>query len=359
MLSIINWTPIVYGWLVFMLLFFTGGMATRMEMGYIGIQERTKPMYAFLVFLPIFIFVVFGIPRYDTYAYLSIFEYSVPSDFSQASTYLATEDEKGFAVFNILVKMFFGNNTTAYRFLIALVHTIPVVLVLRRYSENYLLSIYVFLALGFHQAWMMNGLRQFMAVCIIFAATPWIVERKYLRCFLVVLLATTFHRSAIMMLPVVYLASKEAWSKLTLLFLIGISIATVVFARSSDSFDVVAGTAGYSLEAVREIGDDGMNVIRVFVFAVPTILAFRAREELKKEGDPLINVCVNMSILTVGISAVAVVTSGILTGRMPIYTNLYNLILLPCVLRVNFRNQNKTIVMISAIVLYYIYSLFE
>lgn len=359
MLSIINWTPIVYAWLAILAFYAKYQGATQIEMGYVGPQKRAKPIFAWVAFAPIFIFVVFGVIRYDMYAYLSIFHYMVPDSFSTAGAYIAAEDEKGFAIFSVLIKTFFGENETAFRFAIALVHTIPVVLVLRKYSENYLFSLYVFLALGMHQAWMMNGLRQFMAVTIIFASTPWMVEKKYFRCFLVVLLAVTFHRSAMIMLPVVYFATKEAWSWRTTLIIIGISAATLLFSRSDESFDAVAEIAGYSLDAVRAEGDDGMNPIRLLVFAVPTILAFRAREELKKEGDPLINLCVNMSILTVGISAVAVVTSGILTGRMPIYTNLYNLILLPRVIRANFKSRSERLVSVAAIAFYYIYSLFD
>lgn len=357
MLSIINWTPIVYGWLFVMWLVSRSTRTTRPEMGCLEKQERTRPFFAWLVFLPVFVFVVYGVARYDMIGYLSIFRYSVPN-IGQAGSYIAYEDEKGFAIFNVLVKLIFGNNSTAYRFSIALLQTIPLVLILRKYSEDYLLAIYVFLAMRMHQAWMMNGIRQFIAVTMIFGATPWIVEKKYVRAFLVVLLAMTFHRSALIMLPVVYVVTKRAWGWQTLVFIMGISIATIVFANSSDSFDAVAETAGYSLDAVRAEGDDGMNPLRVLVHAVPTVLAFFARKELEEEGDPVINVCVNMSILTVGISLVAVVTSGILTGRMPIYTNLYNLILLPRVIRANFHGRNRTIATIAAIGLYYIYYLY-
>ena len=59
----------------------------------------------------------------------------------------------------------------AYFLVLALVHSVPVVLIFRKYSENYLMTIFLFVAGSYHVGWMMNGLRQFMAVVIIFAAT--------------------------------------------------------------------------------------------------------------------------------------------------------------------------------------------
>lgn len=359
MLSIVEWTPIIFGWLGIMLLLSGVRSTARLENGYLGLQRRASPWYAWLVFLPIFIFVVYGVVLGDTYAYLISFRYFVPSSFRDAGMYISDAKEKGFAIFNVLVKSIFGYNPTAYRFIIALVHTIPVVVILRRYSEDYLFSVYVFIASAYHLAWMTNGLRQFMAVAMIFAATPWIVEKKFVRTWLLILLAATFHRSALFMIPVVYIATREAWRWQTILMIIGVSLATLLFARNRDSFDSIAELAGYSMQAVYEEGDDGMNVIRALVAAVPAVMAFLARKELAEEGDPVINLCVNMSIITVGVSMIAVVTSGILTGRMPIYTSLYNLILFPRVIRAHFRGHARTIVIAVAVVLYFIYFQFE
>lgn len=43
----------------------------------------------------------------------------------------------------------------------------------------------------------------------------------------------------------------------------------------------------------------------------------------------MINICVNMSVFTMLIYFVATFTNGIGTGRLPIYTGVFNLILIP------------------------------
>ncbi len=319
-------------------------------------EWRYKPLFAVVVFLPIFIMTVFGPPRSDTGAYLLTFR-KLPSSLNDAWRDALSKENAGFTLFGVAIKQIFGENETAYRFVIALIHSIPIIAVIRKYSVNYLLSIYLFITTTIHLGWMMNGLRQFMAVTIIFAATPWIIQKKYLRSIIVILIAATFHRTALVMIPVIFIVQGRVWNAKTIFYSIVIVIATYIFSRSSNAFDAVANLAGYSLNAVREWGDDGANPIRVLVNAVPMLMAYIYREQLATNNNPEINICINMSVVTTGIYLVAMVTSGILTGRMPIYTSLYNLILLPYIIDKVFTGSKRYMIMSAAIVLHYLFFL--
>lgn len=314
---------------------------------------RSTPFYAVLVFLPVLLMTVWGRPRSDTYLYLSIYR-TLPSSFSAGWDAIVKGDNPGFTLFGILIKQIFGANDTAYRLAIALVHTIPLIVIIRRYSEDYWFSMYVFVAAGNHLAWMMNGMRQFMAATIIFAATPWIIQKKYIKTIVVILIAASFHRTALFMLPVIFIVQGEVWNWKTILFSIVIVFATFIFSRNSALFDDFADNVGYSLEAARDFGDDGVNPLRVLVSAVPMVLAFMARGKLREENNGVINICVNMSIITVGINLIAMVTSGIMVGRMPIYTSLYNLILLPHVIKTYFEEHLYGFIVFMAVILYFL-----
>lgn len=338
-----------------LMLFISMGMETQRDELVMGRTiRRTTPFFALLVFLPIIIMTVYGRPRSDTYLYLSTFR-GLPSTVREGWAQVREAKEPGFVLFELIVKQLFGTSETAYRMAIALVHAIPIMVVFRRYSERYLFSIYLFVASGCHLAWMMNGMRQFMAVTIIFAATPWIVEKRYFRTILVILLAASFHRTALYMLPVVFIVQGEAWNWKTILFSVAVVIAAFVFSQSIDVFEDIAETVGYSTEWARNGGDDGANPLRVLVSAVPMVLAFFSRENLREEHDRLINICVNMSVITTGIYLIAMVTSGIMVGRMPIYTSLYSLILLPHVIRVYFNERSRPFVMFAAVGLYFLH----
>lgn len=320
--------------------------------------RRLKKWAAVLIFLPVMLLVAFGTPRYDMYAYLAGFQ-SIDLSSYGIAYYFDNAKEKGFVVFNILVKTLFGGSTTMFRLVICLLHSIPLIKIYRRYSEDFNLSIYLFIATTCHMAWMMNGIRQFIAVTMIFAATPLMIEKKYLRAVLVVLLAMTFHRSAIMMIPAIFIAQGKPWNKWTLLFSFMMIIATAVFAGSEEAFDVVAETAGYSLDAVRDAGDTGMNPVRALVSAVPMILAWISRRKIQEEDVPIINLCTNLSVVTTGVSMIAVVTSGIMVGRMPIYTSLWNFILLPHVIRTTFSGTTRVLVYAACVVLYFGFYLYS
>lgn len=351
-------TNMILGWLAFMWLFTLAPQTSRNELVMDYPVRRYRPWFAVLIFLPVMILVAFGIMRYDMYAYAAGFRDMLMQPESIARMFSQSR-EKGFVAFNVALRLLIGRNVTLYRVALMLVHAVPVIVILRRYSENYLFSIYLFVATTCHMAWMMNGIRQFIAVTLIFGATPLMLEKKYLRAVLVVLLAMTFHRSAVMMIPAMFIVQGKPWNKWTLLFSALMIAATVVFARSEEAFEVVAETAGYSLEAARDGGDDGMNPVRALISAVPMILAFLSRAKLWEEDNPIINLCTNMSVITTGVSMVAVVTSGIMVGRMPIYTSLWNLILLPHVIRITFEGQSRFLVTAAAVGLYFLFYLYS
>ena len=182
-----------------------------------------------------------------------------------------------------------------------------------------------------------------------------------MKVILLVILATTFHMSAIIMLPIVFIVQGKAWNKKTLIF---IAVAIVaVFALNNNATltdSLLQGTeyAG-SISAMAAGGDDGVNPIRVLVSAVPMLLSFIERRIIREENNQLIHICVNMSIITVGLNLVAMVTSGILVGRLAIYTNLYGFLILPYLIRKGFTKESQKIVNIMLVILYFIYYLVE
>ncbi len=317
-------------------------------------EWRYKPLFAILIFMPVFIMTVYGPVRSDTFLYLHGFR-NTSSSFAGVWEEAIHSNRPGFIIFERSIKHLFGNNETMYRIFIALVHSIPIIYVLRKYSVNYLFSIYVFIATTLHLSWMMNGLRQFMAVTIIFAATPWIVQKKYIRSIIVILIAASFHRTALVMLPVIFIVQGKAWNWKTIAYSIAIVGLTYIFSQNASAFDTAAGIVGYSTQAVREWGDDGTHPIRVLVNAVPMIMAFVYRHRFSVEENPIINMSVNMSVITTGIYVVAMVTSGVLTGRMPIYTSLYNLILLPYIITHAFVGEKKRIMIAVTMGLFFLY----
>ncbi len=306
-------------------------------------QMRFRWFFAIIVFFPIFWAAALAEVRNTGDAWGYIVEYlNNNNTFSDIFKHWnEIEKGQGFELLQIFIKKLFGNNSTAFRVSIALIQSIPLVAIYRKYSENYLVSIFLFVASTSYIAWMMNGLRQFVAVCLVFACLPLIVKKKYVPAIIIILLASTIHQTAVIMLPVIFLVQLKPWKPSTLFFIAGLSVVLYFYAERS----------GVISQEVLE-SEDGTNPIRVIVDAVPMLLAFWGRKKISDDDDLLLPVCVNMSVITTGINIVAMLTSGIMTGRLPVYTGLYSYILLPYLIKRLFNKSESKVVYFIMIVLY-------
>ena len=323
-------------------------------------NRQWKLIWAIIAFFPVIYLVVFTAARSDTVLYLKIFQEISTSFEELKQVVLEHESGWGFLIFEILEKKVFGNNPIIFRLILALMHILPVIIVYRKYSNNYILSVYLFIASGCHIGWMMNGLRQFLAVSIIFAATSLLIERKYIKLIIIILIASTIHSSALIMIPVIFIVHGKAWNKKTMVFIILSIIAMYIFSKNINTFDMLISNTEYAGTGAAMVaaGDDGVNPIRVLVNAIPMLLALIGKRIIDQEDDIFINICVNMSVITTGIYLVGMVTSGIMVVRLPIYVSLYNFILLPYLAEKIFTPKSKDIFIILMIIFYFLYYLY-
>ena len=288
-------------------------------------------LFAFIAFLPIIWMA--GTRGYvgDTYAYIRDFSI-MPDTWRGLPYYLAGQTkDTGFYLFSALIKLVIGNQKVVYLTIIATIQGICVLSVFRKYSYNYVCSVFLFLASTDYISWMFNGVRQFLAVTIVFAATTLMLKKKYVALLFVILLAAAFHQSALIMIPLVLIAQGKAWNKRTLIF-IALAILSVLFVNQfTNLLDTMLSDTQYSnvVSDYTAWNDDGTNPLRVAVYSVPAVLSFILRKKIEETDNLLINFCTNMSILSMGLYLVSMVTSGIFIGRLPIYVSLYGYILLP------------------------------
>ena len=317
-------------------------------------EMRTIPIFGIIVLIPIIWMAANRGTMMDTYAYLLGFR-SMPESFNSVQEYvLSVKKDKGFSVLSILIKMIFGSNEIVYLLVLATLQSLSLWIVYRKYSENYLMSIFLFMASTDFVSWMCNGLRQFIAVTVIFSVTTLMLKRKYLPVIAVILLASTFHGTAILMLPLVFIAQGKAWNKRTILFTFMILLAVIYV----DRFTGILDSALYDTQYANVVSDwtswndDGTNPVRVLFYSLPTIIAIIGRKYIIGEDNQVINFCVNMSMISTDFYLVSMVTSGIFIGRLPIYASLYNYILLPWEINHFFSKKSAKAVMIFFVFLY-------
>lgn len=318
-------------------------------------QRQINRTYAILVFLPVVYFVVYAPQKYwgDYFAYMRMFR-EMPIELEEIGDYIAAQkNSQLFYLTSIAVKALVSKKQLVYQILLTILQTLPIAIFFWRYSDNFMFSAFLFLATSVPLAWMLNGVRQFCAVVILYTAAPLIVEKKNIRLILVVLIAALFHESAIFMLPIVLACQGKAWNKKTLLFMLAAAVMTIYIANTVGASDEFLESAGYSAEVYAK--DDGVHPLRVAVSAAPVVLAWMFRKRVAAEDSPIINVAINMSIIGFAINMVGMVTSGILVGRIPIYMSMYNFVLIPYLLRRAFAKNSYPIMVVLVGALYGLY----
>ena len=348
----------IFQWYLFVLLIAVAIFAASAKQFYIvEIRGREEYRYGWIpVVIMLIPMIIAAALRQDTigdtYAYILRFRNTVPA-LSAIPELLASEGkDKGFGVVNILLKIIIGNHYQIYFGIIAAFCLFCVTYIYRKYSCNFAMSMFLFLASSDYIQWTHNGMRQFIAVCMIFAATDWLLKKKYIRYLLVVLLASTIHATALLMIPICFIVQGRGWNLRSVLFTVAVLIAINFSGALSDLIADFMMDTQYSNEVNQFLATKGTNVLRVIVFAVPPALALVFRRYVDTAQYPILDLSVNMSIISMGAYIVSSVTSGIFIGRIPIYFSLYNYILLPWLVENVFEKRSQKLVYACIIACY-------
>lgn len=325
-------------------------------------EKKVGWLFALVAIIPVVLIVGFRPDFFgDTAAYIRKFD-NAPTELNDINGYLdLMGKDKGFYIFLSLIKIFITKNYIVFFIIVASLQGIALVSVYRKYSSHFVFSLFLFIVSADYLLWMFNGSRQFCAVAIIFAATPLLLKKKYIRLILIVLLASTFHQSALLMLPIVFIVRGKPWNKKTLFFIGFVLLAIIFIDNFTDILNNSLVDTQYS-DVVSEYtseGDNGTNPIRVLVYSVPTILAIFGRKKIKEQNSDILNICVNMSIISTGLYIISIFTSGMYLGRLPIYCSLYNYILLPWEIDLLFNERDQKTVSFFVIVFYIAYYIYQ
>ena len=345
-----------------LILFWIGAMAIvprfvktdHMEWTGGRMEIRYNWLFALLIFLPVIWMAGHRGNIGDTYVYARTFT-GMPEDLSGFLKYLdPLEKDWAFFAFTAFIKAAVTDSRVVYFTIIAALQGLILVSVYRKYSISYVTSVFLFVVSSDYISWMFNGIRQFMAVTIIFAGTGWIIERKHFRVLLLILVASQFHASALLMIPIYLIAQGRAWNGRTIIF-IGLAFLAVLYAdRFTDVLEYLLADTQYGNVVMdfRGFNDNGTSPIRALVYSVPAVFAFMGRKAIERTNNPLINLCTNMSLITAGLYLISVFTSGIFIGRLPIYASLYGYMLLPWEINYLYKDRSRFMVYLLMILFY-------
>ena len=323
-------------------------------------EQRVNLFFALMTFSVIIFFASLRSSVADTGAYISMFK-SYPNDLSQIDGLLngVAKRYPGFLVLTVILKKFTSDYNVWFT-IIAVISGICVMIPLYKYSSNFGVSAFLFMA-SCQFSWMFNGMRQFLVASIIFACTGLVLRKKFIPYAIIVCLLSTIHTSALILIPMYFIVTGEPWNKRTMLFVGGIILAILFTSKFTGMLEDVVENTNYatSMEEFKET-DDGTSIMRIAVESVPVIIAFVYRNRIKDKLTPIIKLSINMSLVSSGFYVISkIARSGIMLGRLPIYFSMYNLILLPWLIKNIFNKEEKRLVYYLMFVLYIAYFYYQ
>ncbi|MBQ2661096.1 MAG: EpsG family protein [Clostridia bacterium] len=326
----------------------------------IRIGNRTEERTTFARAAFFFVFVTFfaglrGVIA-DTTTYIGMFK-AWPDEIALLDID-AIEKDKGFTILSVIFKQFISKDPQAWLMAIAIITMLGIVIPIYKHSPAFGFSAFLFIATT-DFTWLFNGMRQFIAVAVIFLAMDFIVDKKFIKYAIIVVLMSFIHGSAILMLPIYFIVQGKPWS--TRMWISIIACVVGIFA-----FDSLMPTFGDMLSETQYDGyidymseDGGGSIIRALVALVPVGFAFYKRKEIAIINDKRINLAINMSVFNFFCVLLASLSSGIFMGRLNIYFEVYNLILLPWIIKKVFHGQTRQMMTVACVGAYIIWFYYQ
>lgn len=250
-----------------------------------------------------------------------------------------------------------AENYHVYFFPPAFLSSFAVVKLIKRYSVNPAFSILIFFSIGTYITYI-AAMKQCLAMFVLILSIPYAEERKYVRFYLLVAIAILFHTHAFMFLILPFLFGKP-WGKVT-----WVGLAATIFAMLT--YDVTLGAFMRYAQSIGALVDEGelfdghqINIIRVLVYWVPSIIAFVFRKRLFNDSNREENLFANMAIVSSIILMLGTVQAANLFARMAAYFEIAQAITIPWMIRKLFEKKSARVLEFIACICYFVYFLYE
>lgn len=326
------------------------------------IHKKTKYLYySFILFAILASVRAFKVGN-DTPVYIDLFNTIKDIDFRNLIFFAGDRFEIGF-IFYLKLLHYISDNPAVLLIVTAIIVYPIFVWFIRKYSNDYILSVLLFFYLGYYDT-TLNIMRQIIAFAIIMIAFDAMMRHKWLSFILLVILAFLFHKSAMifMLSPLAYLLINKKWLlNYTLIFAIIIYIsssAILVYTFNAGIIhDYYEGSEYFDKGKIAPI----INCLMIFCIIIGEFfvrskkkslnMGFEQGNSLKSNAEELFLVLMIFGFLILIIS----IKFAILF-RVAYYFTMFQIVLIPLIIS-NIKNKhNRQIIkrtVIGIAIIYY------
>lgn len=263
---------------------------------------------------------------------ISAYRYEIDSDYAQYATgfykmavsgfsEMTYEDwEIGFILLNKIIGLF----TTKVSVFIAITSLIILVgpaFLVAKYSKHPFISIFIYLNIYLFYL-DMNFIRQAIAMSIICFAYKFLIERKFWKYLLIILLAATFHLTVLYMIPVYFICLIPVSTKTHLAYLIGV---VLYFVFSDGLIKLVFSK--FHTEYINSVYLTSGVYFRYCIVPLILCVGMIALSYFVKEKSRRLNVLIHLTLM-MGFWQI-IMTKHALFERFTFYTMLFVILAIP------------------------------
>lgn len=257
----------------------------------------------------------------------------------------------GFTLFQLIL-ISISTNPQFLVFVTAFITNLCNVIGLYQYLNYFELQLYMFITSGYFLT-TMNGIRQALVAAVLFAATPLICKNKKWAHFLLIIVLSTIHESALIMIPVYFIVREKPWSKKIWMMIAILGIGFILYDVLEPIIFEILGETNYGHYSAFDEG--GSSFIRAFIAGLPVVGAYFLKDEL--EEWPESRVFINMSLLNCIILFFSMYNW--IFARLSYYFLPYTFVLLPYLIMKWPNIKERRILYYGFLVCYFIFMYYE
>ena len=316
-------------------------------------KEKRKIYFLRIIFIVFFILVAFREMTIgnDTQMYLNLFKKCSVHKWSMVKT--GGYFEVGYLALNTIIS-YISNNPRFFMVIMSGIFNYCSYKFIKDNSNNYLFSCIMYICLLFIYT-SMTMMRQFTALSILLLGTKYAKEKKLIKFFLIVLLASLFHSSAyVALLYYLIYNMKYTKNKVFIIVIIGI-IASVNIGSFFDYIANFIGRVNYYSDRVDS--NSVSNVIYTIIYFLMYLFAlYEINKSNNNAGDKRKKDFYLLSLLFAAIINMLGIKMNIMS-RVALYFDVLTIVSLPNIIHDNVYNiDNRKKINIAFLLVFTLYS---
>lgn len=260
----------------------------------------------------------------------------------------------GFNILNSLIKTA-GFSTQSFLMIYSLITNGLYIRFLKRYSSNFLLSLFLFITTGVY-LFTAAAIKQAFATALALYALDFAIQKKWVRFIAIILLAMTFHPYVLVYFAVPFLMFKPG-TRRTYVLMLGTVVGAIIMQRYMGVIVGFTEAFGDSY-SVEEFSGAGVNLFRIAVCNVPLVLLFWFNRSLYLKSDRANSLIGNLTMVNGIIMFLGIFGTANYFARLANFFLCTQAITIPYMLK-QMKEKDRTFFTIATVMGYTLYFCYE